>query len=1061
MKCSQLLALGLAVASPPMQVVHGADVNPASQFKSKTIPDGTMPPMKDFTVFAEDRLSRWNDENQTLNTDILIPGDFRARMHLSNGYFGLAVASLGPFYEADLNQTHRDGKQPTEGWPEFNPRQTFAGVAGFFDRQANTTETNYPELLLHGDESVISGIPHFSDIHVTISGQVLSPTVDSATISNFTSSMNFRDATKHWSFTWTPDLNRSSCFRMDYMMFISRERVNVAATQLIITPLNGARENIIITDILDGRSAVRSFLSEKGAYGDTESIYVSNHPNGLQDISAWTVSTANLFDGRTNYMSPRAIVYPNDNSMTIGQQWNLELKPGQPSTFHKFVGVASTDKFPDAKLTATQASRNAARDGWDILLAEHTAIWNRDMQRNNIHSYRDPSTGRLPANDTMAEIQQIAAVVNSYMLLQAHLEENGTNINDNGVSVGGLTADPYAGLYFWDMDIWMFPGLCMNYPEHAHQIVKYRLKMISQARVNAQEAYVQEKYKFDNNSVLYSWTSGRYGNATGTGPVLDYEYHINTDVAKMMLDYRKITGDEDYFRQELWPAVKSVGHTIEGLLQKDVQGKWNIKNMTDPDEWTNNIDNGAFTQASFLQIMNSIISIKRQYNESVPFTWLDIAQNIAIPVSSSGITLEYENMPPNINVKQADVTLLLHPLSLPESSNPINYTLERKQNDLQYYTQKQSLHGPAMTFAINTIATLRYGSSGCSASTYNKMAVVPNLRAPWFIMSEQTSDDPNANGGYPPAFPFLTGHGGAMQIPLFGYLGLDISQDFLTIQPTLPGPLKYLRLPNFKFEGHTFTASMNTTHTNITFIHASPFASQNTTSVPLFQNLPASRRPQVEYTLSLNHTLTLKNDMYWEDLTTPNDLLQCLPIIGSHATELNRWPESVNDGDVGTSWQPETAEESSIAIDTGSVKGERVKAINVVWGQRIPTSALVVISNSTSASHSSADGHVFPLPLPALEIPVPGEIKIHGVNSSSDVVSSDEYPDGDGEGDSGDDDVKLEEGYKTTYILTDDEVVYMGDIAVLQIAGCIGTSCGISGDEAGATVQAWEIIREA
>lgn len=945
------------------------------------------------------------------------------------------MASLGPFYERDFNQTNRDGKQPTEGWPEFNPRQSFAGVTGFLDRQANTTETNYPELLLRGDESVISGIPHFSDISVTVGEQVLNSTVDSATISNFTSSMNFKDATKHWSFTWTPSLNSRSSFKVDYTMFVSRARINVAATQLVVTPLNGTRENITITDILDGRSAVRSFLGQKGTYTDTDSIYVSNHPNGLEDISAWTVSTTDFSSGQSNYISPRAIVYPNENSMTIGQEWTLELKPGQPSTFHKFVGVASTDKFPDAQFSATQASRNATQDGWVSLLAEHTAIWTRDMQRNKIPSYREPVTGRLPENDTMAEIQQVSAVTNAYMLLQATLEENGTNLNDNGVSVGGLTADPYAGMYFWDMDIWMFPGLCMTHPEYAHQIVKYRLKMVAQAKANAQEDYVQEKYKFDEDSVLYSWTSGRYGNATGTGPALDYEYHINTDVAKMMLDYRKITGDEQYFKDELWPVVQSVGHTIEGLLQKDDQGSWNIRNMTDPDEWSNHVDNGAFTQASFLQIMSAIISTKEKYNETIPPTWIDIAENIRIPVSSSGITLEYEDMPPDINVKQADVTLLLHPLSLPESSNPVNYTLERKQADLQYYTQKQSLHGPAMTFAINTIATLRYGGSGCSASTYNKMAVVPNLRAPWFLMGEQTGDDPNANGGYPPAFPFLTGHGEAMQIPLFGYLGLDISQDFLTIQPTLPEPTKYLTLPNFKFEGHTFTASMNTTHTNITFIEVSPFASDNTTSITMVQNLPASRKPQIEHTLFLNRTLTLNNDIYWQDLTTPNNLLQCLPIVMSDATELNRWPESINDGDIGTSWQPENTNESSIVIDTRSVKGVKAKSMNLIWGQRIPTGVVVRILNFTSGS--SRDGYSY------LDVPAP-----------TNTTRIDEE-----EEDSGDN-VKLEEGYSSTYALSDDEPVYMGDVAVLQIAGCVGTTCGVFGDEAGATVQAWEIIGE-
>ncbi|KAF7884451.1 uncharacterized protein EAF02_004787 [Botrytis sinoallii] len=964
------LLLPLAVVSLLPAITLGADygdeVNPASQFKTKTIPDGTMPSLPNFGVLAENRLSSWDDHSLTLTTNVLIPGNFLARKHLSNGYIGLAEASLGPFFERDFNQTHRDGKQPTEPWPEFNPRQSFAGIIGFFDRQHNTTETNYPELLDRGDESVISGIPHFTDISITAGDQVLNATVDLATISNFSSSLNLMNATASWSYTWTPNLNNSSSFGIEYMAFISAARVNVAAVQLTVTPLNNTTEKITITDILDGRSAVRSFLGQKG-HDDASSIYVSNHPNAA-----------------LSSISPRSIVSPNNNSMTIGQEWNLELQSGQPITFQKFVGIASTDKFTDAQTTAAQASDNATSDGWDVLYTEHTAIWNQRMQ-SKIVDYRNPTTGRLPENDTTAEVDQINAAVSRYMILQTLLQEDGSDLNDNGISVGGITADPYAGMTFWDMDIWMFPGIALTDPDYALQMIKHRVKMYSQAKANAPEDYVQEKYKFDNDSILYSWTSGRYGNATGTGPTLDYEYHINTDVAKMMLDYRRITGNEEYFREELWPVVESAGHTIEGVLQKDDQGKWNIWNMTDPDEWTNHVKNGAFTQASFFQIMNSIISIKEEYNETIPPTWLDIAENITIPVSSSGITLEYEDMPSNITVKQADVTLMLHPLSLPESSKPINYTLERKQP----------------TFNITH-------KSNRSMDTH-----------------------PHS---------ILTGHGGTMQIAFYGYLGLDSSQDVLTIQPTLPPPKQYITLNEFTWAG-------------LAFFLQSPehnFGSYGSKS-------PCISHPQFQFMLSLNQTLTLENDMYWQDITTSNNLIQCLPIIGSDATELNRWPESVNDGDVGTSWQPENTNGSSISIDTSSVVGERIKTINVVWGQRIPTRAFVIIFSSTNAS----EGEEFLLPLPDLDTPdVANVIAIRDVDALAYTMSSDDSPEGDGDENSGDD-VRLEEGHKTTYTLPDDRIVYMGDTAVLQIAGCIGTSCGVFGDEAGATVEEWEVIGEA
>ena len=68
------------------------------------------------------------------------------------------------------------------------------------------------------------------------------------------------------------------------------------------------------------------------------------------------------------------------------------------------------------------------------------------------------------------------------------------------------------------------------------------------------------------------------------------------------------------------------------------------------------------------------------------------------------------------------------------------------------------------------------------------------------------------------AFPFLTGHGGTSQIPSFGYLGLDLTHNNVTIQPCLPHPFKYLQIGEFHFGGATLRASMNSTHTNLTRI---------------------------------------------------------------------------------------------------------------------------------------------------------------------------------------------------------------------------------------------------
>jgi len=420
-------------------------------------------------------------------------------------------------------------------------------------------------------------------LHLVAGDQILNSTVDKNSISNFSHTRQFRNGVLSWTYTWTPN-NTKVSFNIEYEAFMSRARPNIGATRLRVTP-RGGNYNASIIDLLDGRSAVRSSLGKKGMYPDMTSIYVSNHPDGLPNVTAWTISSTNVSNGYTDDSTRRLATNTGSNSsMSIGQEWDVRLVEGETATFEKLVGIASTDKFEDAESTALLELARASSDGWDAILSEHTEAWNKLMENNQMTNYRDPATGHLPENDTIIEKFQIMAVVDHHYLMQNLLPDNGNGLNDNGVSVGGLTSDAYGGMLFWDQDLWMYLGIAPVNPDYATQFLLARAKIFHQALQNAQEDYVQAKYKFDNKSPLYPWAGNRFGNATGTGPVLDYEYHIVADIALAMLLYPKITGNKAYFREKFWPVVEGVGHTITTLLVKDRNG-WSIRNMTDPDEY--------------------------------------------------------------------------------------------------------------------------------------------------------------------------------------------------------------------------------------------------------------------------------------------------------------------------------------------------------------------------------------------------------------------------------------------------------------------------------------------
>ena len=77
---------------------------------------------------------------------------------------------------------------------------------------------------------------------------------------------------------------------------------------------------------------------------------------------------------------------------------------------------------------------------------------------------------------------------------------------------------------------------------------------------------------------------------------------------------------------------------------------------------------------------------------------------------------------------------------------------------------------------------------------------------PFYQFSEQTSDNYALNGNRNPAFSFLTGHGGFLQIFTHGLTGYRFRRDVFYLNPTLPPQLgqEGLIVKGMKWQGAVF-----------------------------------------------------------------------------------------------------------------------------------------------------------------------------------------------------------------------------------------------------------------
>jgi trehalose/maltose hydrolase-like predicted phosphorylase len=390
----------------------------------------------------------WDDANWRITTTQLDQGHYQSRMSLANGYLGINVAAAGPFFEAD---TPVNGDN-VNGWPLFDRRQTFATISGFWNEQPTTNGSNFEWLNQYGGESVISGVPHWSGLHVKIGDEVLDAGVSADQISGFSSTLDIRAGTMRWSYTWCP--SDGPAVDVEYEMFVHKLYVNQAAVQLKLTPSKDVNASVI--DLLDGDCALRTNSFEKGYDPVLPFIFSAVKPSGIEDVAAYIYSALVGDDScdkesRTHIIDESLI---GANSSSIAQSLDVELKARRTSIVTKYIGGASSDAFEDPQTTALNASWSAAQQGYNELLASHIAEWESIMTPDSVDDYRYPN-GSIPDDPNILELQ-ITAVTNPFNLLKETVgvnaiaaAGNNTKLDVNSIAVGGLGSDTYGGMIFW------------------------------------------------------------------------------------------------------------------------------------------------------------------------------------------------------------------------------------------------------------------------------------------------------------------------------------------------------------------------------------------------------------------------------------------------------------------------------------------------------------------------------------------------------------------------------------------------------------------------------------
>ncbi len=462
-------------------------------------------------------------------------------------------------------------------------------------------------------------------------------------------------------------------------------------------------------------------------------------------------------------MEPRVIHEMWDNNMHL-MKFGRTLKAGETYRF-SVAGSSITSAHHDDPLNeAERLTIFAKLEGRERLIDFHRKAWEKLWQ----------SDIRIEGD---AQSQQD---VHSMLYHLYSFAREGTSFSLSPMGLSGLG---YNGHVFWDTDLWMFPALLILHPEMARSFVEYRYERLDAARKNA--------FAHGYKGAMFPWESA----ATGveetpvwalSGP---FEHHITACVGMAAWNYFAVTQDTTWLRERGWPILRATADFWASRVERNGPGKFDIKNVVAADEWAENVDNNAFTNAAAKANLQFATAAAIILKTNADPDWQLVAQNIPILKFPDGVTREHATYKGE-GIKQADVNLLAYPLK--EVTKP-----EEIRKDLDYYSTRVPNEGtPAMTQAIFALLFSRLGD-GEKALHFFKDGYLPNLNPPFRVIAE-------TKGGTNPYF--ATGAGGLIQSMLMGFGGLEITPaGIIQVKSTLPRQWKKLTITGAGRDKKTYT----------------------------------------------------------------------------------------------------------------------------------------------------------------------------------------------------------------------------------------------------------------
>jgi hypothetical glycosyl hydrolase len=595
-------------------------------------------------------------------------------------------------------------------------------------------------------------------------------------------------------------------FRFVFQRFVAKDHLHLLASKVTVTSLDQQARIKIITGI----DAQQTNFGKQHLIEESVRVFNEEILQGIYKTTETGITIA----------IAASIIAPEASRISFSaknRQLNAaivqDIAKGEPFVFEKIGTVYTSLESTNPESVGLEDLKASSLVGYDALLEKSACEWQEFWQQKGIE---------IESTD---EFDQTAIDFALY-----HLEIM-TPAHDERFSVGakGLTGEGYKGHVFWDTEIFIAPFHLFTEPETAKKLLRYRYLHLQQAKEKA----AQIGYE----GVLFPWESAFSGKEetpefaainirTGTRQKVASalsEHHIVADIAFAVVQYFQNTLDEEFMKNEGLALLKE---TAQFWISRTVEegDKLSIKDVIGPDEYTEHIDNNAYTnymaaynveQALYFMdqfqdadeqlvsqgkdFLNRLYLPRPNENKIIPQddTFLTKPEIDLTPYKqtqgSQAILLDYSRHEVNEMqiLKQADTVMLLYLF-------PDLFSKEVVAKNLHYY-EEHTIHDSSLSKAIHAIVAARCGDDEAAYRFFKEACLID-------LGPNPHSSDEGIHAASLGAIWLTT---------MFGFANMSQGTNRLAFNPTLPKNWSGLTFP-LTYQGRKLKIKLTHEHFEIT-----------------------------------------------------------------------------------------------------------------------------------------------------------------------------------------------------------------------------------------------------